>query len=140
MKKSLTLLCATLAACSPAEKEAAHNDGHDHEASAANSSASEANSPSDKAYLAANAKMHSDMNIVLTGNADADFMRSMIPHHEGAVAMAKIALEHGKDPEVRKLAEDVIKAQEAEIAMMKTWLAKNGKEAPSKASGEHDNH
>lgn len=140
MKKSLILLCATLAACSPAEKEAAHNDGDDHHAPAPNAAASAASSPSDKAYLAANAKMHADMNIVLTGNADADFMRSMIPHHEGAVAMAKVALEHGKNPEVRKLAEDVIKAQEAEIAMMKAWLAKNDKAAPAKASGEHDNH
>jgi uncharacterized protein (DUF305 family) len=139
MKKSLILLCATLAACCPAQKEAAHNDGHEHKAPASNAAA-EANSPSDKAYLAANAKMHADMNIVLTGNADADFMRSMIPHHEGAVAMAKVALEHGKDPEVRKLAEDVIKAQQAEIAMMKSWLAKNGGKAPVKAAGEHDNH
>lgn len=83
-------------------------------------------SPSSKAFAEANAKMHKDMAVPLTGNADVDFVRGMIPHHQGAIDMAKIVLEHGKDPEIRKLAEEVIKAQEGEIAMMKAWLAKNG--------------
>jgi uncharacterized protein (DUF305 family) len=83
-------------------------------------------SPSSKAFQAANEKMHKDMAVPLTGNADVDFVRGMIPHHQGAIDMAKIVLEHGKDPEIRKLAEDVIKAQEGEIAIMKEWLAKNG--------------
>ncbi len=81
---------------------------------------------SSKAFAEANAKMHKDMAVPLTGNADVDFVRGMIPHHQGAIDMAKIVLEHGKDPEIRKLAEEVIKAQEGEIAMMKAWLAKNG--------------
>jgi uncharacterized protein (DUF305 family) len=83
-------------------------------------------SPSSKAFQEANEKMHKDMAVPLTGNADVDFVQGMIPHHQGAIDMAKIALEYGKDPEIRKLAEDVIKAQEGEIAMMKAWLAKNG--------------
>lgn len=82
--------------------------------------------PSSKAFAEANAKMHKDMAVPLTGNADVDFVQGMIPHHQGAIDMAKIVLEHGKDPEIRKLAEEVIAAQEGEIAMMKTWLAKNG--------------
>jgi uncharacterized protein (DUF305 family) len=70
--------------------------------------------------------MHRDMAIEFTGKADVDFVRGMIPHHQGAVDMARIVLEFGTDPELRPFAEAIIAAQEAEIAFMNAWLAKNG--------------
>lgn len=79
-------------------------------------------SPSSQAFKAINTQMHHAMAISFTGDADSDFVKGMIPHHRGAIDMAKVVLGFGKDPEIRKLAENVIKAQEAEIAQMNTWL------------------
>lgn len=91
-----------------------------------------ADSPATAAFKAASARMHKDMDIDYTGNADVDFVRGMIAHHEGAVAMAKIELAFGKDPEIRKLAEGIVAAQESEIAFMKAWLAKAGAKTGAK--------
>jgi hypothetical protein len=85
------------------------------------------NSPSSIAFHGVNMKMHGAMDITYSGDADVDFVKGMIPHHAGAIDMAKIVLAFGKDPEVKKLAEAIIKAQESEISSMQDWLGKNAK-------------
>ena len=59
----------------------------------------------------------------MSGNADKDFAMMMIPHHQGAIDMAKVELQHGKDPKLRAMAEMIVKAQEKEIAELKAWQA-----------------
>lgn len=83
-----------------------------------------AQSPSTTAFMAASEKMHRDMAITFTGDADRDFAASMIPHHEGAIAMARVQLTHGRDPEMRRLAEAVIREQEREIGELRAFLAR----------------
>lgn len=61
----------------------------------------------------------------MTGDADHDFVVMMLPHHQGAVDMAKFELAHGKDPALLKLAREIVAAQDKEIAFMKSWLAKH---------------
>ncbi len=57
-----------------------------------------------------------------TGNPDVDFLSMMIPHHEGAVEMARLILIYGNDPLTRKLAEEIIASQKVEIEAMKKRL------------------
>ena len=84
-------------------------------------------SPSTEAYKAAMGNMHESMMIDYSGDPYVDFVRGMIPHHQGAVQMAKVELKYGKDPELRKLAEGIISAQESEIEMRFSWLKAHGK-------------
>jgi uncharacterized protein (DUF305 family) len=114
-----TLLCASVA--HPAASQQAR-DGH-----ASHSTTAPDGSAATRAYQAASQRMHGSMTMSYTGDADIDFIAGMIPHHQGAIDMARIELEHGKDPEARRIAEEVIAAQEQEIAVMKAWLAKRGR-------------
>jgi uncharacterized protein (DUF305 family) len=82
------------------------------------------------AFEHVNHRMHEGMAIEFTGNADIDFLRGMIPHHQGAVDMARVVLEHGDDPEVRRLAGQIIAAQQQEIATMQRWLEQRGGTVP----------
>lgn len=124
--KPLLLVMAVL--CAPAiARSADGSDTHDMHGMHDMKSSAAATSESAAAFEAVNAKMHKSMAIDYTGDADVDFMKGMIPHHQGAIDMAKVLLKYGKDPATRKLAEEIIKAQEGEIAMMQDWLSKHQK-------------
>jgi hypothetical protein len=79
-----------------------------------------ARSAADRALMMS---MHQSMqSLHLTGNADHDFMVMMVPHHQMAIAMAKVELQYGKDPRVIALAKSIIAAQQKEIDEMQSWL------------------
>jgi uncharacterized protein (DUF305 family) len=84
-------------------------------------------SASTKEYKAAMMRMMQAMPSKFTGDADIDFMMQMKAHHQGAVAMAKIALANGKDATVKKLANEIVNAQEKEIKTIDQWLKTKGK-------------
>jgi len=86
-------------------------------------SGSDASTP---AFKEADEKMMKEMSAPpYSGDTDKDFVAHMIPHHRGAIDMAKVELKYGKDPDMKRLAKSIIKAQNEEIAYMKKWQAKH---------------
>jgi uncharacterized protein (DUF305 family) len=77
------------------------------------------------AFRAVNDTMHADMADI-PADPDVAFMQGMLAHHEGAVAMSKVALKYAKDEQARDLATRVIAAQKQEIAEMQAWLKARG--------------
>jgi uncharacterized protein (DUF305 family) len=68
-------------------------------------------------------KMHAEIaSIKPTGDNDADFVRFMLPHHQAALDMAKAELTYGTDPQMRRLAQEIITDQQSEIELMQLWL------------------
>ncbi|MCE4226464.1 DUF305 domain-containing protein [Methylobacterium sp. C25] len=87
------------------------------------------------------ARMHADMAVAPSGDPDRDFAAMMIPHHQGAVDMAKAELAHGRDPVLRRLAEGIIVEQRQEIEVMRRALAERPPAPPTQgASAPHAHH
>jgi uncharacterized protein (DUF305 family) len=75
------------------------------------------------AFEAINRRMHERMTVDASASVDRAFVTAMIAHHQGAIDMAKVILAFGSDPKIRTLAEQVIRAQEGEIAFMQQLQA-----------------
>ena len=97
------------------------------QAQSAPASGKTAGGDSTAAFKAADERMMNDMQgAAYTGNADDDFVSHMIPHHQGAVDMAQVEAKYGKDPQLKRLAQNIITSQRREIEFMKQWQAKHG--------------
>lgn len=73
-------------------------------------------------------RMHADMaNAKRTGDPDHDFASAMIPHHQGAIEMARVELLYGKDPVLRRMAQEIIVTQQQEIDVMQRQIGASDK-------------
>ena len=96
-------------------------------------------SEASKAFEEALMKMHKDMTIPYTNDVDVDFVRGMIPHHQGAIDQANVFLKYTKDLRLRRLALGIIAAQRKEIRFMQRWLKEHEKGiAPGEAPASLD--
>ena len=93
--------------------------------------------PFEAGMTAAMARMHHDMMAPPTGDPDRDFARMMIPHHQGAIDMARVQLQYGKDPRLRRLAQAIIVEQAQEIAVMRRVLDTPAAALAAHTEGRH---
>jgi uncharacterized protein (DUF305 family) len=85
-------------------------------------------------------RMDRDMMVPPSGNYDRDFAAMMVPHHQGAVDMARIELQYGKDPVLRRLAQAIIVEQLQEIQVMNLELKQLSAATPQSSPGQADHH
>ena len=77
-------------------------------------------------------KMHEGMaSVAPSGDGDVDFVRLMLPHHQAAIDMAKAELMYGKDPQMQRLAQEIITDQQSEMELMRLWLKRHGPKPPN---------
>ena len=134
MKTFVPILLTALAVAAPGLAQqtmdhSAHGDmaqmDHSAHGDMAMSGARPDDTPATTAYRAAMAEMHANMDVEYTNDADVDFMRGMIPHHQGALDMARSYLQEGKDSGMRRMAEKTIQDQEKDIRELREWMAKH---------------
>lgn len=106
-----------------------------HEHAGAKSAPAVSDRPFDREMAAAMERMDKGMAIRPTGDPDRDFAAMMIPHHQGAIDMAKAELQYGRDPVLRRLAQGIIVEQQQEIELMRRELARLS--AASAGAGAH---
>lgn len=112
-KNYTALICLGLAAATPAMAQTDQKTNPQ-------------DAPSSKALEDAIRKMDEALKgVTYTGNPDVDFVAKMIPHHQGAIDMAKVQLQYGKNPRVRRLAQIIIRSRNNQILKMRDWLRKN---------------
>jgi uncharacterized protein (DUF305 family) len=108
--------------------------GHRHETGASLAETTSRVGISDPAFYAemanVNARMHDGMSIARSGNIDRDFVRMMIPHHQGAIDMARVLLKYGQDERLKRLAQAIIVEQGQEITYMRTLLDPPNESSP----------
>ncbi len=86
--------------------------------------------PASRAYMDSMRNMnHAMMGRRMTGDADRDFASMMIAHHQGAIDMARVELQHGKDPDLKAMAQKVIDDQSREIKELQDWLSRHPPQA-----------
>ena len=114
--KIVTTLLVAVVACSFAATIAVQAGAHDH-------GSQTSTDPDWSELIASMDKMHMAMGAIeRSGNSDVDFVRLMLPHHQAALDMAKTQLMYGKDPQMRRLAQEIITDQQSEIELMQRWL------------------
>jgi uncharacterized protein (DUF305 family) len=87
--------------------------------------------------MGVHARMNAGMHVAPTGDVDRDFLRMMIPHHQGAIDMARLLLKYGHDDKLKRLAQSLIVEQTQEIAYMRTLLDPPHAETTGAARTDH---